>query len=65
MTLDGNTFADSRNVDKRPFLPAAEFGATFWTEYFQTSFAYVMWGKEFYGQKEREDYGSILFSAFF
>lgn len=65
VTLDGNTFADSRSVDKRPFLPAAEFGATFWTEYFQTSFAYVMWGKEFYGQKEREDYGSILFSAFF
>jgi lipid A 3-O-deacylase len=65
VTLDGNTVAESRNVDKRPFLPAAEFGATLWTEYFQTSFAYVMLGKEFYGQKVREDYGSILLSAFF
>ena len=65
ITLDGNTFADSRNVDKRPFLPVAEFGATVWTGYFQTSFSYVMWGKEFYGQQEREDYGSILFSCFF
>lgn len=65
VTLDGNTFADSRHVDRRLFLPAAEFGATLWTRYFQTSFSYVMWGKEFYGQKEREDYGSILFSYFF
>lgn len=65
LTLDGNTFAQSRSVDKRLFLPAAEFGASLWTRWFQTTFSYVMWGREFYGQKEREDYGSVLLSVFF
>ncbi len=65
LTLDGNTFAESRSVEKRPFLPAAEFGASFWTKWFQTTLSYVMWGREFYGQPIREDYGSVLFSCFF
>ncbi|HEY6873961.1 MAG TPA: lipid A deacylase LpxR family protein [Geobacteraceae bacterium] len=65
LTLDGNTFTQSRSVDKRLFLPAAEFGASLWTRHFQTTFSYVMWGKEFYGQTEREDYGSVLLSFFF
>lgn len=65
ITLDGNSFATSRSVDRRLFLPAAEFGASFWTRRFQTTFSYVMWGKEFYGQKERDYFGSILFSYFF
>jgi len=65
LTLDGNSFAESRSVDKRIFLPMAEFGASLWTQWFQTTFSYVMWGKEFYGQPNREDYGSVLLSAFF
>lgn len=65
LTLDGNTFTDSRSVDRRLFLPAAEFGASLWSRWFQATFAYVMWGKEFYGQQVREDYGSILLSWFF
>ncbi len=65
LTLDGNTFTQSRSVDKRLFLPAAEFGASLWTQWFQTTFSYVMWGREFYGQPEREDYGSVLLSLFF
>lgn len=65
ITLDGNTFAESRSVDKRVFLPAAEFGASLWTRRFQATFSYVMWGREFYGQPEREDYGSALLSYFF
>lgn len=65
LVLDGNTFAHSRSVDKRPILPAVEFGASLWTRRFQASFSYVMWGKEFYGQQVREDYGSILLSCFF
>jgi lipid A 3-O-deacylase len=65
LTLDGNTFAESRSVDKRPFLPTAEFGASLWTKWCKTTFSYVMMGREFYGQPEREDYGSILFSYFF
>jgi hypothetical protein len=65
LTLDGNSFADSRSVDKHVFLPAAEFGASLWTRWFQTTFSYVMWGREFHGQPKREDYGSVLLSCFF
>jgi len=65
IVLDGNSFAKSRSVDKRIFLPQAEYGASLWTRRFQTTFSYVMWGKEFYGQQTREDYGSVLFSFFF
>lgn len=65
LTLDGNTFAHSRSVDKRLFLPVGEFGASLWASRIQATFSYVMWGREFYGQPEREDYGSILISYFF
>jgi lipid A 3-O-deacylase len=65
LVLDGNTFAESRSVDKRLFLPAAEVGASLWTRHFQATFSYVMWGKEYYGQKTREDYVSGLLSCFF
>jgi hypothetical protein len=64
ITLDGNTFSRSRSVDKRLFLPTAEFGVSLWTRWFQTTFSYVMWGREFYGQPRREDYGSMLFTWF-
>jgi hypothetical protein len=65
LVLDGNSFADSRSVDKRIFLPAGEVGASLWTRWFQATFSYVMWGKEFYGQQTREDYGSVLISCLF
>ncbi len=64
LTLDGNTFANSPSVDKRPVVPAFEFGASLWTHWAQATFSYVMLGKEFYGQKVREDFGSILFSVY-
>ena len=65
LVLDGNTFTDSRKVDKRLFLPTAEVGASLWTRAFQATFSYVMWGKEYYGQKDREDYISGILSCFF
>jgi hypothetical protein len=65
ITLNGNSFANSRSVDNRIFLPAAEFGASLWTQWFQATFSYVMWVREFSGQPKREDYGSILLSCFF
>ncbi len=65
LVLDGNTFAHSRNVNKRPFLPAAEVGASLWTQRFQATFSYVFWGKEYYGQQIRENYLSGLLSCFF
>ncbi len=65
LTLDGNSFEKGPSVDKRPFVPAVEFGASLWTSRFQTSFTYLMGGKDFYGQRVREDYGSVSFSCFF
>jgi hypothetical protein len=65
LVLDGNSFTNSRSVDKRLFLPAAECGASLWTRRFQATFSYVMWGKEYYGQPAREDYVSGLLSCYF
>jgi hypothetical protein len=65
LVLDGNTFAQSRSVNKRIFLPAAELGASLWTQRFQATFSYVFWGKEYYGQQTRENYLSGLLSYLF
>jgi len=65
ITLDGNTFADSRHVERRPLLPEAQFGASLCLSRLQMTFSYVMMGMEFYGQKVREDYGSVIISYLF
>ncbi len=65
ITLDGNTVAKSRSIGKNLFLPVGEFGGSIWTQWFQATFSYVLWGKEFSSQPKREDYGSILLSCFF
>ena len=65
LTLDGNTFTDSASVDKRPVVPMCRMGISVFFWRLQTAFSYVMMGKEFYGQKEREDFGSVLLSYFF
>jgi len=65
LTLDGNSFEKGPSVDKRPFVPAVEFGASLWTSRFQTSFTYLVSGNDFYGQRVREDYGSVTVSCFF
>jgi lipid A 3-O-deacylase len=62
VTLDGNTFARSRSVDKRIFKQEGEFGISVSGGPMLLSFVYVMMGKEFYGQQHSEDYGSLLFS---
>ena len=62
VTLDGNTFARSRSVDKRIFQQIGAFGLSFTAGKIQTSFSYVMRGKEFSGQQKSEDYGSLLLS---
>ncbi len=65
LTLDGNSFEKSPNVDKRPFVPAVEVGASLWTSRFQTTFTYLMSGNNFYGQRVRGDYGSVVVSCFY
>ena len=65
LALDGNTFRESPSVDKRPFFPGAEFGASVVTRRFQATFSYVVWGKEFYGQQRHSEFGAITVSYFF
>lgn len=65
ITLDGNTFQDSPHVDKRPFFPSTEIGARLWTRWFEVSFSYVYWGKEFYGQQADSRFGAVYLSWFF
>ena len=62
LTLDGNTFIHSRNVDKRLIVPMIEFGTALWTRKFLTTLSFQYWGREFDSQPLREGYGSILFA---
>lgn len=65
ITLDGNTFEDSPSVDKKFFVPMAGVGISVGTRRFQTSFAYIFWGKEFEGQDDYAKFGSLSISYFF
>jgi hypothetical protein len=65
ITLDGNTFKDSRSVDKEYFVPAAGIGMSVGNRRFQASFTYIFWGKEFEGQPEHSKFGSLAVSYFF
>jgi hypothetical protein len=62
LTLDGNTFINSRSVEKRLLVPSAEFGMALWTRKFLTTLSFQYWGREFGSQPQREGYGSILVS---
>ena len=52
LTLDGNTFQDSRSVEKNFFVPMAGVGISVGNRHVQTSFTYVLWGEEFEAQQE-------------
>ena len=65
ITLDGNTFEDSPSVDKEFFVPMAGVGLSVGNRRFQVAFAYVFWGKEFEGQDDYSEFGSLAVSYFF
>ena len=65
ITLDGNTFRDSRSVDKEMLVPAAGVGVTLGCRRFQTSFAYVFWGQEFKGQAKSSAFGTLAMTYLF
>jgi hypothetical protein len=65
ITLDGNTFEDSPDVDKNFFVPAGSVGASVGNRRCLTSFMYVFWGKEFEDQDDFTRFGSVTFSYFF
>jgi hypothetical protein len=65
ITLDGNSFENSRSVDKRNFVPSATVGVSLLTGRLRSSYTYNLIGKEFYGQKEVEQYGAINVTYYF
>jgi hypothetical protein len=61
--LDGNTFESSHSVDKKTFVGDLQVGLmiTFY-EHFRLGFTNVFRMKEFKGQKEGDEFGSINLS---
>ncbi len=63
--LDGNTFSDSRSVDKEPFVGDLQFGiAATWRDY-RLAFTNVLRTREFEAQEEPDNFGAITLSARF
>ncbi|MCX8156671.1 MAG: lipid A deacylase LpxR family protein [Verrucomicrobiae bacterium] len=65
ITLDGNTWRDSRSVDKEWMVPVAEVGMAFYYRGVQAAFTYVFWGKEFKGQNNYTEFGALTLSYSF
>lgn len=63
--LDGNTWADSPSVDKRNFIGDASLGGALFTPWGRLTYTHTFRTKEFYGQKETSEFGSINFSMRF
>lgn len=59
ITLDGNTWRDSRSVDRKWFVPAGQVGVAVSHRRFTVAFAYVFWGEEFDGQSEHSKFGAV------
>lgn len=65
VTLDGNTFRDSRSVDKEPFFVGAEAGLALIYRRIQFGYAFVVWGPEFENQPDNSRFGSVFLSVGF
>lgn len=63
--LDGNTFKDSRSVDKEPFVGEAQAGIAFTFGDTRVSYTHVMRTDQFEGQKSPDEYGAITVSIRF
>lgn len=62
--LDGNTFATSRSVDKKPLVGDLTAGvALFWKDDARLDIGLLSRTKEFYGQQGEDSYAGIRFSS--
>lgn len=61
--LDGNTFADSRSVDKKPLVGDAQFGIAFVIRDVRLAYTHVLRTAEYYGQGADDQFG--VFSVSF
>ena len=65
ITLDGNTFRDSHSVDKRHFVADFGYGFAITRGDWKVTIARYQRTREFAGQRERPDYGSVSISKRF
>lgn len=63
--LDGNTFEDSHSVDKEPFVGDLSVGVALNWQNTQLTYSYVIRSKEFKGQQENQEFGSIMLTITF
>ncbi len=60
--LDGNTFRDSRSVDKKPFVADLQVGIALTWRKARLSYAQVLRTREYDHQPDSEDFGAITLS---
>jgi lipid A 3-O-deacylase len=63
--LDGNTFVDSQQVNKRPFVADLQGGATLLYKQARLSYTHVIRTKEFNGQEHPDYLGALTLSVAF
>ncbi len=63
--LDGNTFAHSHSVGKKPFVADLAGGAALYFQQFKLTWTQVLRTKEFDGQPDNHSFGSLIISLFF
>jgi Uncharacterized protein conserved in bacteria len=65
ITLDGNTWKDSHDIDKEPLVADLYAGVGITTPYLQLRYAQAYRTKEFKGQDDSQVFGSISATIFF
>jgi lipid A 3-O-deacylase len=63
--LDGNSFQDSRSVDKNPLVGDFQFGFAVTFEDVRLSYTHVLRSPEFEGQSVRDNFGALSLSIRF
>ena len=63
--LDGNTFRDSRSVDKEPLVGDLQFGIALTWRNLRLSYTHVLRTREFETQDEADDFGAFSLSMRF
>lgn len=63
--LDGNTFRDSRSVDKIPLVGDLQYGVVFDWSSIRVSYTHVLRGREYRTQNGRDDFGALSLSVKF
>lgn len=59
VTLDGNTWRDSRSVERRTWVGDFSVGVSAGTRHWQATYAQVLHTREFAGQPDQSLFGSI------